>query len=316
MNPRDVFSVIESAYRTDLATVEWLENIAAASSRALGSDSAMAFQYDASADDWVRGGLAGFHGFPPEFGASLLNHPDMPPDGIRAMIQMFRTVRVDGLRDFSWRTGLTMFSALLDHFCIDDLIGVNGIDPSRRGCFVVVKARRAVQSPRTIHLWRRLGAHIAAGNRLRNTLDQLAREGVEPADRAEAVLAPNGKVEHATGAADPRAARESLRDALVRIDAARSSVGDAGQAIELWRALVSARWSLVEHFERNGRKYYLAYKNDPELSENRALTPRERQVLGYAELGNSNKLIAYALGLSPSTVATVLSRAKGKLGIA
>jgi DNA-binding CsgD family transcriptional regulator len=45
------------------------------------------------------------------------------------------------------------------------------------------------------------------------------------------------------------------------------------------------------------------------------LTERERQVLAYADLGQSNKLIAYSLGLSTSTVSTLLSRARRKLGI-
>src|SRR5262245_25636839 len=80
--------------------------------------------------------------------------------------------------------------------------------------------------------------------------------------------------------------------------------------------LVAVRWSLVEHFERDGRRFYLAHKNDPELAADRSLTRRERQVLAYAELGYSNKLIAYSLGLSSSTVATLLFKGRRKLGMA
>jgi DNA-binding CsgD family transcriptional regulator len=86
------------------------------------------------------------------------------------------------------------------------------------------------------------------------------------------------------------------------------------RSVELWRGLVSGRWSVVEHFESAGKRYYLAHKNDPELARDRALTPREQQVLRYAELGQSNKLIAYSLGLSISTVSTLLSKARRKLG--
>jgi DNA-binding CsgD family transcriptional regulator len=39
------------------------------------------------------------------------------------------------------------------------------------------------------------------------------------------------------------------------------------------------------------------------------LTERQRQILHYAELGHSNKLIAHLLGLAPSTVSTLLHRA-------
>lgn len=46
-----------------------------------------------------------------------------------------------------------------------------------------------------------------------------------------------------------------------------------------------------------------------------ALTERERQVVGYAKLGHHNKLIAYELGLSTSTVRVILSRVATKLGV-
>jgi DNA-binding CsgD family transcriptional regulator len=101
----------------------------------------------------------------------------------------------------------------------------------------------------------------------------------------------------------------------VRIQTARSERDDSGRAVALWRGLVAGRWSLVEHFERDGRRYYLAHKNDPELAPDRALTLREKQVLVYAELGYSNKLIAYSLGLSSSTVATLLGKARRKVGM-
>jgi hypothetical protein len=39
---------------------------------------------------------------------------------------------------------------------------------------------------------------------------------------------------------------------------------------------------------------------------------RERQVFAYAELGHSDKLIAYSLGLSLSTVSTLLSKRAAK----
>jgi DNA-binding CsgD family transcriptional regulator len=45
-----------------------------------------------------------------------------------------------------------------------------------------------------------------------------------------------------------------------------------------------------------------------------ALSPRERQVLSLAAAGDTNKVIAYELGLSPSTVGVLVSRAMRKLG--
>jgi DNA-binding CsgD family transcriptional regulator len=48
----------------------------------------------------------------------------------------------------------------------------------------------------------------------------------------------------------------------------------------------------------------------------RGLSSRERQVLSLVDLGQSNKLIAYSLGLSVSTVSTTLTRARRKQTLA
>ena len=75
------------------------------------------------------------------------------------------------------------------------------------------------------------------------------------------------------------------------------------------------RWSLVDHFDSNGRRYLMAHRNDPDTPDLRGLTLRERQVVGYAGAGHSNKIIAYELGLTLSTVAGHLARARAKLGL-
>jgi len=55
-------------------------------------------------------------------------------------------------------------------------------------------------------------------------------------------------------------------------------------------------------------------RNDVRMPLPNALSPRERQALGFAALGDSNKLIAYELGISASTVGVLLYRAAQKLG--
>ena len=62
------------------------------------------------------------------------------------------------------------------------------------------------------------------------------------------------------------------------------------------------------------RIFLVARRNDPRAPGLAGLTLRERQAAGYACLGHSNKLIAYELGLSASTVATYLTRAAAALG--
>ncbi|HEX6764421.1 MAG TPA: hypothetical protein VF103_03065, partial [Polyangiaceae bacterium] len=85
------------------------------------------------------------------------------------------------------------------------------------------------------------------------------------------------------------AVSRSLRDDLVRSDAVRAE-RDAREAAEFWRGLIAGRLAIVEYFERDGRRYYLARENEPASREECPLTHRESQVLGYVELGHSNKL--------------------------
>jgi DNA-binding CsgD family transcriptional regulator len=76
---------------------------------------------------------------------------------------------------------------------------------------------------------------------------------------------------------------------------------------------VSEQWMLVETYERDGKQYILARCDDTWCGKQRALSPRESQALGFAVLGDSNKVIAYKMGISASTVGVLLHRAAGKL---
>jgi DNA-binding NarL/FixJ family response regulator len=122
-------------------------------------------------------------------------------------------------------------------------------------------------------------------------------------------------VEHATGVATTPAARGALTLGARAVDRARGALRrrDPGEAVEVWRGLVAGRWSLVDQVDTDGRRYLIAHRNDPTTPDLRALTAREQQVVGYADLGHSNKLIAYELGLSPSTVGVLLKGARMKL---
>jgi DNA-binding CsgD family transcriptional regulator len=78
-----------------------------------------------------------------------------------------------------------------------------------------------------------------------------------------------------------------------------------------WRALSAGRWSVVEHFDRDGRRYLVAFRAEgaPMLS------PRERAVAALAAAGCSNKAIGYELGIATSTVGGHLASAMRKLGV-
>jgi DNA-binding NarL/FixJ family response regulator len=131
------------------------------------------------------------------------------------------------------------------------------------------------------------------------------------------VLAPDGKLLHAEREARDDAPRDALREAAVRIDRARTrrAASDPDEAASLWRALVDARWSLVERFESDGRRFLVARRNDPTSRASKALTERERKVVALTALGHPLKVAAYELGLSESTVSLTLRTAMEKMGV-
>jgi DNA-binding CsgD family transcriptional regulator len=190
----------------------------------------------------------------------------------------------------------------------EDFWGVNALEPSGRGCFLglPVPAGTRVNGARrrTLAL---IAAHIAAGLRLR----WCARPAAE-----DAVFDKRGNVEHAASAlvqSDLDQLRCAAR-ALVDVDSDPTPAAEA-TALQAWKALFAERWTLVDRFEENGRRYLVARKNAVALEDAPALSPRERQVAAFAALGHSNKYIAYELGIGVSAVAMRLKSAMKKLGI-
>ena len=193
-----------------------------------------------------------------------------------------------------------------------DQYTVRAIDPTLHGVAVCAPlAKLAAPSKRERKIWGLLAAHITAGYRLRRELS----EGID-LDEAGAVLDPDGRCQHAGGELETAPARAALRRAAVAIDRARGPLrrDDPIESVEIWRGLLDGRWSLVDRFDTDGRRFIVALENAPHTADPRMLTERERQVAGYVALGHSDKEVAYALGLSNNTVATHVASAKRKLG--
>jgi len=160
-------------------------------------------------------------------------------------------------------------------------------------------------------LWHRIAIHWSAASRL-------AGRGADmEADDVEAIVTPEGKIADASGAGATTQGRELLRQATQNIDRARSQRGrsDPIAALDLWQGLLAGRWSLVEHFDSDGRRFMLARRNDPGIPDPTALTRRQRQVVFYVSLGLSNKETAYALGLAENTVSAHLASGLARLHI-
>jgi DNA-binding NarL/FixJ family response regulator len=157
--------------------------------------------------------------------------------------------------------------------------------------------------------WPLAAAHVAAGLRLRRAL-------AEP--RVEAALDASGRVHDAEGPARQPSARAALRAAVRRIERARSAAGRRAPdaALASWHGLVSGRWSLIDRFDSDGKRFVVAVRNDPAHPDPRGLTPRQRQVAEYLGLGRSTKEIAYTLGVTPSAVSLNIGGACRRLGFA
>jgi len=203
-----------------------------------------------------------------------------------------------------------------------DLFGITAIDPDGVGVDISAPLPEAMQlSGKSRERWQMLGAHIASAYRLRRALIRsesgLEDDAHELPYGAEAVLDANDlRVIQAIGPVkDPNAA-QILRRAARRVDKARGKLrrDDPSKALETWKALVRGRWSLVDWFDSDGRRFVLARPNPPKVFDPRGLSAQECQVVTFVLLGDTNKLIAYRLGLSQGRVSVLLNSAMHKLG--
>ncbi|HEX7666976.1 MAG TPA: helix-turn-helix transcriptional regulator [Polyangiaceae bacterium] len=192
-----------------------------------------------------------------------------------------------------------------------DTFAVNAVDASGRGLWLgapLPTTRK--KSARHVTLFTRFAAHLASAMRMR-------RNAVGSKPKAAAILAPGGALLDATAGAEVVDAREDLRRATVHFDEARTKKmrSDVELATRRWKPLVASRWALIDEFDTDGRRFVVAVENaPPTCAARRDLSLREHQVMTQAHLGHIDKVIAYELGLSVSTVRVLIHRATRKLG--
>jgi DNA-binding CsgD family transcriptional regulator len=202
------------------------------------------------------------------------------------------------------------------NFGFDDTLAILGMSPDGSGTVMSIpmpKRRRV--PPRTMALLARAAAHIASANRLRVMLGGHTWGPDDPA--TEAVLDGGGRLYHAADSAKGGETRALLCDAVRRSEKARGPLRrtDPEEATALWKGLVDGRWSLVDHVDRDNKRFILVRRNEPDIRDPKALAPRERHVAALAVHGFSNKHIAYQLGISATTVSSHLNMALRKLNL-
>jgi DNA-binding CsgD family transcriptional regulator len=163
-------------------------------------------------------------------------------------------------------------------------------------------------------MFQMLSAHIKAGLRLRRRLPEASRAAAAP--DGGAVLTPSGRLLHADGDARDADEARALCESVQRVDHARTQKsGRDEEALAVCHGLIRGRWSLVESFDTDGKRFMIAHKNPEDVRDPRGLTSMESRVVGLAVRGYSDKLIAYHLGSTPGTVSSHLAHALRKLGL-
>jgi len=312
-----LLSLLEDAYRLEQSESEWYRSLAARAAHIVpGEWGAMAYSFDASAPEaGVRIDAWGAASVSDSFveGTLHLNRATTPEEAIRFYhhgVLCGTVSEMIGQGGQSLETNPTYANAMLARGH-GDTFGLTASSPSHRGMVINAPLSRPTSlNPRAKLAWRQAGVHLHAAFRLRESVRSLVAT-------PEAVVEPGRGVVHSEGVAKGSLARERLHDAARAVDSARSRSGpsDAADALEMWRGLVSGRWTLIETFESDGRRYFLAYPNEITPENPRSLTPRERAVVGHIVQGDSNKWIAYQLGIKPPTVARHLTSGLRKIGL-
>lgn len=304
--------MVDAAYDLEPAPQAWLAAVTRAVDRLVGNGGrAVGLEFDAS-----RAGSAVSRVAAPGLGAeerwvhAALQAPPLdrllralvgPIDAFPALTHLS-----DRARDFA--TTRHVFGPFAQRFGFADLVAASAHDGSGRGVLVNLQVDREGERIERRAALLHVLPHVSAGLRLRRALETLGAS--ERPLGAEVMLDAAGIVREGEAASSDR---ERLRDAVVARERARLR-GAEEDAIAGWTALVDGRWSLVDHFERAGRRYVVAIPNPPDVRAPRRLTEMERAVLALVLLGRSNKAVAYELGIGVGTVSAHLRAGRRKLG--
>ncbi|HXK19835.1 MAG TPA: LuxR C-terminal-related transcriptional regulator [Polyangiaceae bacterium] len=320
MNPDALVALVESVYALELDDQSWLERALTATRALCGPQHTyLGYFYDASDVRAFNVWNVCSVDQPPEVeqafrSAQLVVGPEL----LRATL---RSQNIASMR----RTAMPHVAPLLaerERVGWGDIFTVNGLDPSGLGCLFTIGTREREFSHSTEEstVYTRIAHHLATAFRCRRLIGiskmPRAPESEPNAAAVEAVLDAEGRLVHAEGEAASKVARQRILSAAHAILAVRSQGRKSGAAaLDSWHPLVGARWTLVDRFEENGRRYVVARENQARAAGFELLTDRERQVVLQAALGFTNKEIAYALGISSSTVRVLMARAASKIGV-
>lgn len=300
-----IFSFTDACYALDRNDREWLDGLASAAVPFLGHGMGVA-AWAFRKDDWTGDELPS--GVERSVGEVMWQvAPKFTP---AELIDLFMGGRATSATErLGTEQGLDQHpaGAPLRSLGVKDAHALTVGDGAGRGVALAGLAPHVLRVPADqLRRLERLGAHLLAGYRLRRAFRQV-----------DAVLDPSGNTLHAEGEAREPLHREALTRAVRAFDHARARRGgqNADESLAAFEGLVSGRWSLVQNFESDGRRYLVAIQNPPGQIAAAALTPNEAHALLLRAQGLTNKLIAYELGLAESSVHHLVHEGMRKLGV-
>ena len=307
MSRPTIVHAVQACYRLDLTDRAWLEGLTVAL-RPFVDHGLGIGAWSFRPGEWTSKELP--LGVDPSIGEAMWN---MAPGFTTAeMTALFLGARVTSATERLGRSvGLDEHAAAREFLLplgIRDFHALSVLDASGIGIVLAGASKEVMRLSRPSHeRLERVASHLLAGFRLRSAL------GVD-----DAVLTPDGKTVHAEGRARDAPMREALRDAVVAFDHAQSRRADKDpeEAVRAWAALVAGRWSIIERFESDGRRYLVARRNQPLAVAAAALTPLEAHSLLLRAQGVTYKAIRYELGQSEGTVDRHVKAGLRKLGLA
>lgn len=312
---------VETAYRIDLPADEWLQCMADSVLQLAGAgEDIVAFLFDASRDSVPvdLGPLSAIGpGAPPLREHSRRFHERMTGSTYRLIFPRPGRPSINGpVTEHLRRLRLepAEFPPLLDllkRLAVPELWSLWATVDGREGVGFVQPLREpGRQEVRPRGWWDRLGTHIAAGYRARRAL-----AGTSPLETAAGVFRPDGTPVRVTKAHELHI--DAWRRILRAIDRARAAEfrNAEGDILDIWNGIIDGRWSLFDHIDTDGRRYVVLVETGEPTPSERQLSSRESEVCLLAAEGLANKEIAYELGVSLSSVATLLRRGLEKLGI-
>jgi DNA-binding CsgD family transcriptional regulator len=299
----DILAIVEAAYAIEAPPRPWALRLLESTARVVGAGiSAFACAFEETNDGRIRfdrGSVASL-GVNDDMLESIFASHEQAPTG--ALAAVFAKARGTA-RCILTSEAIANKTRFADGpqsagGAAHDGINIAATDVDDRGFLISIAVPAGYRlSDRTRQALARVGNHVLAAMRLRRRLGHTDR------------FAPDGEAKLAE-------ARRALVHASKTIEHVRTSMrSEADGPLELWKGLISARWTMVDSFDREGARYVVARENRRAATGPESLTQTERAVVSFAARGLSTKEIAHALGISDATVRVLVMRAMRRCGV-